>query len=161
MAENNNSTGFKSEANAFFDQHSPKEARAKLWEWFTIAVTGHFDRLSVTEKEDLVTFYEQVRDLVEGLVSSGLTETNGNKQVSLNHQAAVAFFDEHSLEEAKAKLWEWFTVAVTGHFDRLSVTEKEDLVTFYEQVRDLVEGLAPSSPKGGAATKIRQRCKMT
>lgn len=70
-------------------------------------------------------------------------------------EALEAYFDWYSPEEAKAKLWQLFTVAVTGHFDRLSLTEKENLVTFYEKVRDLIEGIAPDPapqpPEGGVS----------
>ena len=132
---------------AFFDWYSQEEAKAKLWQLFTVAVTRGFEGLILTEREDLITFYEQVRDLVGGLdtVKPGAAPEDG--ETPLIDKATDAFFDQHSPEEAKAKLWQWFTVAVTGHFDGLSVTQKEDLVTFYEQVRDLVEGLAVEGRK--------------
>lgn len=54
------------------------------------------------------------------------------------------FFDQYSLPESKAMLWKWFTTTTTGGFAQLSTVEKENLITFYERLNALLDGIHDS-----------------
>jgi len=44
------------------------------------------------------------------------------------------FFDHYNLEESKNTLWSWLRTTVTGNFGELTTVEKDNIMTFYEQL---------------------------
>lgn len=53
-------------------------------------------------------------------------------------EALVEFFDQYSLSESKAMLWNWYKATTTGNFADLEKVERENLATFYERVDNLL-----------------------
>ncbi len=51
------------------------------------------------------------------------------------------FFDFYSHHGAKEMLWKWFTATVSDGFSELSPLEKENIITLYERLNKLVDGL--------------------
>ena len=56
------------------------------------------------------------------------------------------FFDQYNLPESKTMLWKFFTATVTGHYEQLSVIEKENIVTFYERLNGLLDSIHTLKP---------------
>ena len=51
----------------FFDFYSHRGAKEMLWKWFTATVSDGFSELSPLEKENIITLYERLNKLVDGL----------------------------------------------------------------------------------------------
>jgi hypothetical protein len=54
------------------------------------------------------------------------------------HNALAEFFDQYSLPESKAMLWNWYKATTTGNFANLDKVEWENLATFYERIDNLL-----------------------
>ncbi len=63
----------------FFDYYSHQGATEMLWKWFTATVSDGFSELSPLEKENIITLYERLNKLVEGLhaVETAKSKDNG------------------------------------------------------------------------------------
>ena len=51
------------------------------------------------------------------------------------------FFDFYSHQGAKEMLWKWFSATVSDGFSELSPLEKENIITLYERLNQLLESL--------------------
>lgn len=51
------------------------------------------------------------------------------------------FFNYHSLEESRDSLWKWLNVSGSSGFNELSISEREDLLTFYAHLQGLIEAV--------------------
>lgn len=51
------------------------------------------------------------------------------------------FFDFYSHQGAKEMLWKWFTATVSDSFSDMSALEKENIITLYERLNNLLDGL--------------------
>ncbi|MGX5689453.1 hypothetical protein [Arcticibacter tournemirensis] len=49
------------------------------------------------------------------------------------------FFSHYSLQESRELLWFWFKATVSGNYCRLPHLERDNLITFYEELDQLVE----------------------
>jgi hypothetical protein len=63
---------------------------------------------------------------------------NQPDQTPLSAQLISAFFSDHHLEESQNLLWQLFKLAFSESWASLSVIEKENLTTFYEQLDALL-----------------------
>jgi hypothetical protein len=55
------------------------------------------------------------------------------------------FFDFYDLAGAKEMLWKWFTTTMTDGYSICTTIEKENIVTFYERLNGLVDGMYKSA----------------
>lgn len=75
------------------------------------------------------------------------------------HEQVEAFFRNYRLEGSKEILWSWLKATVTENYHRLSHVERQNVITFYEELSQLIEAvwelhqqqqlLTPDHPKGG------------
>ncbi|MGV3686076.1 MAG: hypothetical protein ACO1NS_10650 [Daejeonella sp.] len=68
------------------------------------------------------------------------------KQPIFRSPEAEQFFDFYSHESAKEILWKWFTATVTDGFSELSQVEKENIISLYERLDSLLEGIQLPDP---------------
>lgn len=63
----------------FFDFYSPQGAKELLWKWFTATISDGFSDLSSLEKENIITLYERLNNLLDELDSAeaAKAKTNG------------------------------------------------------------------------------------
>ncbi|MES3016645.1 MAG: hypothetical protein V4721_02650 [Bacteroidota bacterium] len=66
-----------------------------------------------------------------------------------NHPASPLlpeqFFDFYDAAGAKEMLWKWFTATVTDGYGACTPMEKENIVTLYERLSCLLDGIKPKS----------------
>ncbi len=70
MAENKRTSGGPLLPEQFFDFYSPQEAKEMLWKWFSATVTDGFSKLSSIEKENILSLYERLNQLLDGVNGS-------------------------------------------------------------------------------------------
>lgn len=70
MAENKRASGGSLLPEQFFDFYSPQEAKEMLWKWFSATVTDGFSKLSPIEKENIISLYERLNQLLDGVYGS-------------------------------------------------------------------------------------------
>lgn len=70
MAENKRASGGPLLPEQFFDFYSPQEAKEMLWKWFSATVTDGFSKLSPIEKENIISLYERLNQLLDGVHGS-------------------------------------------------------------------------------------------
>lgn len=65
----------------FFDFYSQEGAKEMLWKWFVTTVTDGFSNLSTVEKENIISLYERLNELLDGMQSAGTSkpETTNNQ----------------------------------------------------------------------------------
>ncbi len=55
------------------------------------------------------------------------------------------FFDLYDLAGAKEMLWKWFVATVTDSYSTCTSLEKENIVSLYERLNGLMDGLYKSA----------------
>ncbi|PYF72985.1 hypothetical protein [Pedobacter nutrimenti] len=63
---------------------------------------------------------------------------NQPNSIPLSAQLISSFFSDYHLEESQNLLWQLFKLAFSENWASLSVIEKENLTTFYEQLDALL-----------------------
>lgn len=53
------------------------------------------------------------------------------------------FFDYYDHAEAKEMLWKWFATTVTDGYGACTPVEKENIVSLYEKLNSLLDGIKP------------------
>lgn len=62
----------------FFDFYSQQGAKEMLWKWFTATVSDGFSELSPLEKENIITLFERLNNLVDALHVAESAKSKGN-----------------------------------------------------------------------------------
>lgn len=62
----------------FFDFYSHQGAKEMLWKWFSATVTGGFSELSPIEKENIISLYERLNNLLASLHAAEATKSKDN-----------------------------------------------------------------------------------
>ena len=70
MAQNKRSLGGPLLPEQFFDFYSHQEAKEMLWKWFSATVTDGFSNLSALDKENIISLYERLNQLLDGVNGS-------------------------------------------------------------------------------------------
>lgn len=70
MAKLKNPSGDPLLTEQFFDLYDHAGAKEMLWKWFAATVTDGYGTCTSLEKENIVTFYERLNGLLDGMYNT-------------------------------------------------------------------------------------------
>lgn len=75
MAKLKNPSGVPLLPEQFFDYYDHAEAKEMLWKWLVATVTDGYSTCTSVEKENIVSLYERLSGLLDGMYSSAKSKS--------------------------------------------------------------------------------------
>ncbi len=80
MAKQKNQPGDPLLPEQFFDLYNHAGAKEMLWKWFTVTMTDGYSTCNSIEKENIVTFYERLNALLDGMYQMAKSKSSDHNE---------------------------------------------------------------------------------